>query len=163
MSADPAAPRIPGRLLAFEVGGSRYALPLAGVVEVADFDALAAVPGLEPRLGGVTNLHGEALPVLHAAPLLGLPREEVPEPNHLLVIADPGREALRVAMPVDRVISLVEHTVAAAGADSGVVSERSAVLGRLTAILDPARLLARARDLVQEAAGLGPAGEGGSV
>ena len=151
------------QLLAFEVGGSRYALPLAGVVEVADFESLAAVPGLAPELGGVTNLHGEAVPVLHAAPLLGVPGEAVPAPGQLLVVAAPESEGLRMAMPVDRVISLVEHAAAPAGGGSEVVSERTAVLGRITAILDPARLLMRARDLVQRAAGSGPAGEGDSV
>lgn len=163
MSAGAAAASSTVQLLAFEVGGSRYALPLAGVVEVADFGSLAAVPGLPPGLGGVTNLHGEALPVLHAAPLLGLPEAEVPEPRHLLVVAEPGSEGLRMAMPVDRVISLVEHPAAPAAAPPAVVSERAAVLGRLTAILDPGRLLTRARDLVQQAAGAGPAGEGDSV
>ncbi len=151
------------QFLAFEVGGSRYALPLAAVVEVADFGPVAAVPGLPAGLGGVTNLHGEAVPVLHAASLLGIPWEEVPDPGHLLVIAEPGSEALRMAMPVDRVISLAEHAPGPAVGGPDVVVERASVLGRITAILDPARLLARARELVQQAAGPLPAGEGDSV
>ncbi len=61
------------RLLTFEIAQSLYALPISGVVEVAEVDDdLAAIPTLPAEVGGVINFHGDALPVLHARALLGV-------------------------------------------------------------------------------------------
>ena len=49
------APRSHERLLAFELAGGLYALPIACVVEVGEVEPLACVPTLPPALGGVMN------------------------------------------------------------------------------------------------------------
>ena len=60
------------RAAAGRLGG--YAMPIEHVLEVADLGQLTAVPGAGPEMLGVRNLHGQILPVVDLAPLLGIPR-----------------------------------------------------------------------------------------
>ena len=50
------------RLVLFEVAGSAYALPIADVLEVADWALPAAIPSLTSAIAGVVNHHGNASP-----------------------------------------------------------------------------------------------------
>lgn len=136
------------RLLAFEVAGSTYALPIAEVAEVMDVPKIAAVPMLSRRVGGVANQHGDALPIVHGEPLLGLERIDETEPAHLLVLARDLDDPDRYGLPVDRIHGLVDGPVPAA-ADSGVIAERRPVEGRLMNVLDAKRLLERAVSVIE--------------
>ena len=71
-----AAPDQADRLLAFELAGTLYALPIADVVEVTDVGPLSAVPMLPITVGGVVNHHGDALLVLDGPTLLERPAGE---------------------------------------------------------------------------------------
>ncbi len=55
------------RVLAFELGGVSWALPLADVREVAEIGALWAIPAVPSALAGVANHRGDALPVVAAS------------------------------------------------------------------------------------------------
>jgi chemotaxis signal transduction protein len=140
------------RLLAFELAGGLYALPIACVVEVGEAEPLACVPTLPPALGGVMNHHGDALPVLRPEALLGVERSALPEPSQVLAItARPGGGA-RLGLPVDRVAGLVEGEGATArGSDP--VAERRALDGRVLFVLDAQRLVARAQDVIERSLG----------
>jgi purine-binding chemotaxis protein CheW len=60
-------------LLAFELGGQAYALPLEEVAEVLTLpDRLAAIAGSDEATLGVLNLRGRLLPVVSLHRLLGL-------------------------------------------------------------------------------------------
>jgi len=134
------AVRVTERLLTFEVGGTVYALPIADVSEVTEVDRLAAVPMLPPPIGGVANHHGDALPVVHRRPLFGVPGDrELPDPQHLLVLAKDPDDPNRYGVPVDRILGLGDAPVA----------ERRPIEGRLVSVLDPRRLLARATQVIQ--------------
>ena len=74
------------RLLAFEVAGSLYALPIGCVVEVAEVAPLACIPTLPERVGGVMNHHGDALPVIQRGVLLGVDEDSLAEPAHVLAV-----------------------------------------------------------------------------
>jgi len=142
------------RLLTFEVGGSLYALPIANVLEVAEVEPLACIPTLPAAVGGVVNLHGDALPVIRRSALFGLDEARLPEPAHLLVVAARPEGVVRLGVPVDRVAGLVDGAGAASHGGE-LVAERRPFGGRVVGILDPRVLLVRAREAIERA--LGPA------
>jgi len=131
-----------GRLLAFEVAGGLYALPIAEVAEVAEVGPLAAVPMLPRSIGGVVNHHGDALLVVDGGVLL----ERAPEaarPLHLLILARDPDDPDRFGLPVDRIHGLVDGPPLAAPGPSPIAARRP-VDGRVLHVLDPRRLFERA-------------------
>jgi chemotaxis signal transduction protein len=117
------------RLLTFEVG------------------SIACIPTLSPGVAGVVNHHGDALPLIDRARLLDLGRDELPDPQHILVVYAPP-DGARLGLPVDRVLGLVDGL---AGQVPGTepVAERRSVDGRVVNVLEPERLVARARQVVE--------------
>jgi len=138
------------RLLTFEIGDSLYALPIAGVVEVAEVDeAFAAIPTVPRATGGVINFHGDALPVLHSQALLGVGSAPPRSPVQIVVVTDGPAAQARLGLPVDEILGLVNGPrPRARGADP--VAERRSIDGRVGMILDPAALVAAARTLIAE-------------
>jgi len=137
------------RLLTFEIAQSLYALPISGVVEVAEVEGdIAAIPTLPAEVGGVINFHGDALPVLLARALLGVDGAEPKTPMQIIVITDRPSEQARLGLPVDEILGLVDGPrVNARGSDP--VAERRSMDGRVAKILDPARLVARAAGVIE--------------
>jgi chemotaxis signal transduction protein len=137
------------RLLTFEIAQSLYALPISGVVEVAEIeDDFAAIPTLPASVGGVINFHGDALPVLLARALLGVDGAEPKAPMQIVVITDRPSEQARLGLPVDEILGLVDGPrVTARGSDP--VAERRSMDGRVAKILDPARLVAQAACVIE--------------
>jgi purine-binding chemotaxis protein CheW len=136
------------RLLTFEVGDAMYALPIASVREVAEVGDTACIPTLAPEVGGVINHHGDALPVFRRSALLDLREAELPPPEHVLVVSDPATGAARLGLPVDRVLGLVDGAGRGAPGE-GAVAERRPIDGRIANVLDPRRLVARAREVIE--------------
>lgn len=136
------------RLLTFEIGDTLYALPIASVREVVAVDRIASVPTRAPDCVGVMNYHGDALPVVERSALLGLPEAEPSEPEQVLVISGPGNSAARLGLLVDKVAGLVDSgRVPTRGVD--LVVERRPVEGRVVSVLNPLRLLARAKEVIE--------------
>lgn len=146
-----------GRLLAFELGGTLFALPISGVVEVAEASRVAPVPMLPRASFGVVNHHGDALPVVFGSVLLEFAAASAP--SHLLVLAGDPDDPDRYGLPVDRIVGLVPgEAKPARGADP--VAERRPHEGRVMSVLDPRRLLTKAAQLVEESvSGARPQGE----
>lgn len=138
------------RLLTFEVGGSLYGLPITCVVEVSEVEAVSSIPTVPLATAGVTNNHGDALPVVARSTLLAVEETELPEPAHVLVIAPRPTAGARLGMPVDRIIGLVDGA-AASSTDSDPVAERRPTDGRVLSVLDPQRLVARAAEAIENA------------
>jgi chemotaxis signal transduction protein len=137
------------RLLAFELAGALYALPITDVAEVTEVGPLCAVPMLPLAVGGVVNHHGDALLVLDGPTLL----ERTPggaRPSHLLVLARDPDDPARFGLPVDRILGLVDGPAVAARGASPIAQLRPSG-GRLLHLLDPRRLLERARATVERA------------
>lgn len=154
MSAVDAGER---RMLAFELGATLFALPISGVVEVAESARVAPVPMLPRASFGVVNHHGDALPVVFGGALLEFSGESAP--THLLVLAGDADDPERYGLPVDRIVGLVTGDAATSRSDSPV-AERRPHEGRVLNVLDPRRLLARALTLVEESlSGERPQGE----
>jgi chemotaxis signal transduction protein len=139
-----------GRLLTFAVGGSLYALPIASVLEVADAAAGACIPGVPAETACVMNYHGDALPVVQSHALLALDAAGLPAPAHLLVIGARASGAPSLGLPVDRILGLVDGAGATAR-DADPVAERRPIDGRVANVLDAQRLVARAREVIEQA------------
>ena len=125
-------------VIVFAVGPARYAVELRWVREVVTLGFVTAVPTAPAVLGGVCNLHGAILPVLDVGALLD--QQVGPPPRQgdgaLVLEAEGTTCALRVDQ-VDHVASLVET--------GGAVVDAA---GRPLTLLDPARLIRRALELV---------------
>ena len=151
--------REPERLLTFEIAGHIYALPIDGILEVAEGSEPSVVPTLSAAHAGVMNWHGEALPVVAGQMLLGATSPRDGEPTaalasgHVLVISDRRDEVPRLGLPVDAVLGLV-HAVGPSRSESGseVVIERCSIDGRVLSVLDPQRLIERAREMIEDMA-----------
>jgi chemotaxis signal transduction protein len=136
------------RLVTFEVGGTVYALPIHGVLEVADAGRITSVPTLPRRCGGVMNWHGDALPVVSPGLIFeGCATDEC-DAEHVLVISDRSGETARLGIPVDRVLGLVDGATRP-GRGTELVVERRPVEGRVVNVLDPRRLVALAETAIE--------------
>lgn len=142
------------RLLAFEVAGSLYALPIGCVVEVGEVAPLACVPSLPARVGGVMNHHGDALPVLQRGVLLGVDEDSLAEPAHVLAVTARSAGGPRLGVPVDRIVGFIDGAPATARGDDPV-AERRVSDGRVLFVLDPQRLVARAKDQIEHSVAKG--------
>jgi purine-binding chemotaxis protein CheW len=152
MSASVENLRAEDRLLTFEVAGDLYAIPIAGVLEVADAGRVTCIPTLPTRMGGVINYHGDALPVLNCSSLFEVNESELGEPSSILVISGRAGESARLGIPIDRVLGLVDGA-AAAMSGAKAVAERRSIQGRVASVLDPQRLVSQARDVIESSLG----------
>lgn len=170
-----------GRLLTFEVGGHVYALPIGGILEVAEAGAICGIPTLPRALAGVMNWHGEALPIVATKLIVTRPEDPAPDAplpdprldglmnvaaeivgadgaaplraEHVLVISDRSGESAQLGLPVDSVLGLVDASAAShVEIGSQVVVERRSVEGRVVSVLDPHRVLARANHVIEQLA-----------
>ena len=138
------------RLLTFEIGSSLFAVPIAGVHEVAEMVELACIPTLPRDVAGVINYRGDALPVVRRERLLYPVVGAEDEPEHVLVISDRPSSPPCLGLNVDRVLGLVDCEPAQARGSDPVVEKRP-MDGRVAHILDPGRLVARARKVIEDA------------
>ena len=138
------------RLLTFAVGGGIYALPIASVLEVTEVGVDACIPTVPPRVAWVMNLHGDALPVVRSSVLLDLAEASVPAPEHVLVITARPTNTPGFGLPVDRILGLVAGSSAAAR-DREPIAERRPLDGRVANVLDAGRLVAKAREVIEQA------------
>jgi purine-binding chemotaxis protein CheW len=152
MSASLENLRVEDRLLTFEVAGDFYAIPISGVLEVADAARVTCIPTLPKKLGGVINYHGDALPVLNCSSLFEVDESELGEGSSILVISGRGGESAQLGIPIDRVLGLVDGA-AAAMSGAKVVAERRSIQGRVASVLDPQRLVSQARDVIESSLG----------
>jgi chemotaxis signal transduction protein len=143
-----------GRLLTFAVGGGIYALPIASVLEVAEVGGSACIPTVLLDKAWVVNYHGDALPVVRSSALLDLAPDSVPAPEHVLVISARASSSPGFGLPVDRILGLVAGASAAAR-DREPIAERRPLDGRVANILDAERLVAKAREVIEQALGRG--------
>ena len=136
------------RLLTFEIGEGLFALPIAAVLEVAERGPVACMPTVPPGVAGVLNYRGDALPVVRREHLLEVEagREAA---EHVLVISDRPSNAPRLGLEVDRVLGLVDGEGAESPRGGGPVAERRPLEGRLANVVDPGRLVARAREVIE--------------
>lgn len=137
------------RMLTFEIGSSLFAVSIAGVHEVAEMPELACVPTLAEDVAGVINYRGDALPVVRRERLLVPGEGALERPEHVLVIGERAGSAPVLGLCADRVLGLVDLDPPRPGG-TGPVIEKRPLDGRVAHIVDPARLIARARKAIEE-------------
>ncbi|MGH0037100.1 MAG: chemotaxis protein CheW [Myxococcota bacterium] len=143
------------RLLTFEIDGSIFALPIHGVLEVAEGGRITCIPTIASDTAGVMNWHGDALPVVAPRHVLG---REAPEERtalaseHVVVVSDRNGESALLGIPVDRVLGLVDGSVHRGQGGGELIVERRRVRGRVVSVLDPRQWVAQAESVIQSAA-----------
>lgn len=125
-------------VIVFAIGAARYAVELRWVREVVTLGFVTAVPTAPPAVGGVCNLHGTILPVLDVGALLGEPPGPAPRQGDGALVIE--AEGILCGLRVDQ----VDHVASLLEAGGAVVD----AAGRPLTLLDPQRLLRRARELV---------------
>src|SRR5215207_2931795 len=91
-------------LVALDVGGQRWALPLACVERVVGMVAVAPLPESPAGVRGAINVAGEIVPVLDLDVRIGRPQRDR-GPGARLVLARTSTR--RVALPVDDVLGVI--------------------------------------------------------
>lgn len=136
------------RLLTFEIGELLFAIPIEGILEVTERGVEACVPTVPVDVASVINYRGDALPVVRRDQIFELDGTEASRPEHVLVVTDVPTYAPRFGLEVDRVLGLIDGEGPSLRG-SEMILERRPIDGRLTHVLDPARLVARARDVIE--------------
>jgi len=128
------------RACLFTLGAQTFALPVATVKEVVDFEEWTTVPRAPRAVVGVANLRGDVVPIVDAQAVLGLPARQRGRRLRTLVVVAGDRTA---ALVVDAVVGLATvdaGTPPEAGAPA-VAAARVEAGGRAALLLDAARLL----------------------
>jgi purine-binding chemotaxis protein CheW len=97
-------------LVAVDVGGQRWALPLEAVERVVGMVAVAPLPESPAGVRGAINVAGEIVPVLDLDVRIGRPERDRGV-NARLVLA--RTRTRRVALPVDDVLGVISVAAAA--------------------------------------------------
>lgn len=90
------------RHLSFTLAATRYAVPLANVLEIGTIPEMTPVPNLPDWVVGVTNLRGEIFSVVDIRAFLKIGRCERLKENRMVVLRTMD-DALRTAFLVDQI------------------------------------------------------------
>jgi purine-binding chemotaxis protein CheW len=131
-----------GRLVVhFTLGGERLLLEARGLLGITKLTTLAALPGAEPPVRGVTVWRGELLTVLDIRPVLGISTAGLSDLTRLLVL---GERRPRFGLLVDTVgeaLDLSDIGLLPAPAGSLARDYLLGVTADAGLVLDGARLL----------------------
>lgn len=118
------------RVLAFRVGGERYAVPVQAVSLVLDASTLGPLVGAPPWLLGAAVARARIVPVLDLRRLLGLEGGGLSDLTRVLVVERDG-DAFGLAAEAiegERAVATDEVTPAASGPFVWVARDRTALL-----------------------------------
>jgi purine-binding chemotaxis protein CheW len=119
-------------------GGEHYAIPVDGVLEIAEHGEVSDVPGTPPDVLGVRNLRGQVIPVIDLASALDLRSSS--DRERMVVVEDSGRMA---GLAVDGVVDVGALGEATEEVDSPYLRGALLVDGALVGVIDIAALFAR--------------------
>jgi purine-binding chemotaxis protein CheW len=154
LAAPPQRPAGPGTaVVAFSLGGERYALDAVLVRELVRAPRLARLPGAPAFLVGLANLRGEVLDVLDLRPFLGAAGAPVRDQAAVLVL---GTGRAELGLQVDEVegLSRVDPAALVPAPEANGRTRPEYVRGVTRdglALLDGAALLADPRLVVDDA------------
>jgi len=130
-------------LLAFELDGTPYAIPVERVREIVRMRAMTPVPRVPGAVRGVIALRGEILEVIDLRLRLGLPAHEPGRRSRIVVLH--GEDGRVAGLLVDAVTEVLRVPEAAIRPTSPGESESVAALcaqdGRFVSLIDLERVL----------------------
>jgi purine-binding chemotaxis protein CheW len=96
---------IGGAVLAFEVAGQEYGLPVESVVQIVEMVAITPLPAAPELVIGVMNFHGRVIPVVDVRRRLHLPPQDYSLRTPIIISSMEGHIA---GLVVDAVRGVVE-------------------------------------------------------
>ena len=147
-------------LLAFELAGERFALPLGSVREILKVAPVTEVPRARPEVLGILSVRGRITTVLDLRRRLRMPPGEVTKQRRILLVATRDEVIGLLVDRVHQVHRLQEDEIGLAAAVAGDLSDYVVGVGRpnggvdagaggaapdeeILVLLDPAPLLER--------------------
>ena len=94
-----------GRIVAFFLGGQRYAFPIDDVREIQQIVAFSEVPSGGMGVVGMVNLRGEVIPAVDLRRVVGMPSLDYHLETPMIITEVQGH---RVAIVVDEVQDVIE-------------------------------------------------------
>jgi len=102
------------RVVAFFLGGQRYALPIERVQEIQQIVEFSEVPSGGAGVVGMVNLRGNVIPAVDLRLLVGLPREDYTLETPMIMCRLRGHVVAVVVDEVQDVLELPEGCLQAA-------------------------------------------------
>jgi len=140
----------PERLLLFELGRKRYALPLARVAGLATCGAIRSIPGSPPTVIGLTEWRGRLFTVIDLPAMLGADPDAAP--SCLVRLAAP-LERTALTLPARVQLGLRnpgEPRIEPSDFDPPVVAERIADEEGAVGLIDPVLILQQIEQVIRK-------------
>lgn len=99
------------RVVAFFLGGQRYAFPIERVQEIQQIVAFSEVPGGASSIVGMVNLRGDVIPAIDLRKLVGLPVQEYTLDTPMIICRLDQQLVALIADEVQDVFELPEGCV----------------------------------------------------
>ena len=127
--------------MTFVIDGLVCSLPMEQVEQVVAMPAITPLPGADPQVLGVVDLHGSPCLVINLRRLLGLREAPIQPEQHLLIVKAGQRIC---AIGVDQALDVAAGDVLAVPGDrrgGGLIQGLSPSGGLLNLVLNSAHLL----------------------
>lgn len=96
------------KMIAFHLGGQRYAVPLGVVQEIQQIVAFSEIPAAGGAVVGMVNLRGSVIPAIDMRYLIGLAAEEYTLETPMIICRAHGQLVALVVDEVEDVLSMPE-------------------------------------------------------
>lgn len=142
----PAAGRVTGTYLTFQVGPEEYGIEIFKVREIIGMLPITPVPGSPSEMMGVINLRGKVIPVISIRTRFGMPTAAA-HPHNVIIVVENRQGEIGIA--VDRVAEVARFSAGETEAppayglavDTTCVAAIGKSQGRIRILLDIARVL----------------------
>ena len=132
------------QLLAFDIDGTRYAMPVERVTEIVRMRPVTPVPRVSEYVRGVISMRGEIIEVVDMRRRLGLDPIEPTRRTRIIVVRTNSGEAAAILVDAVReVLRVTDEAIRpATGSESGVVESLCACGEEFVSLIELDRVLA---------------------
>jgi purine-binding chemotaxis protein CheW len=140
---DPTGSRDGSGGVLLRLGGSRFAVAMAGVAEVTALPAVTRLPGAPGWLVGVANWRGRMLPVIDIRSLVGVPVTPLASSARLVVVMSGPRAEVTAGLVAEAVPGVYDVAIDALSAPPATLPPEAArlVAGQVSDALGPIAVL----------------------
>jgi purine-binding chemotaxis protein CheW len=97
-----------GKIIAFHLGGQRYAVPIESVQEIQQIVAFSEIPAAGGAVIGMVNLRGSVIPAIDMRFLIGLAPEEYEIDTPMIICHAHGQLVALIVDQVEDVLTMPE-------------------------------------------------------